>query len=113
MSETETIQGLLRPVDVGNSMEQWCKAELHARDKMFRPGEYENYKEQLLDVLCDYFVEVNDVLYQFTSENHTYEDIFRASENSDGSISFLVKYYNGGCSFGEALEVAINRIGTK
>ena len=39
-----------------------------------------------------------------------YADIFNASKNEDGTIDFLLKYYNGGCSFDEALTTAINKM---
>jgi len=34
-------------------------------------------------------------------------DVFQASKNEDGTISFTLKYYNGGCSFNEAIERAL------
>ena len=37
-----------------------------------------------------------------------YADIFNSSKNKDGSISFEVKYYNGGCGFYEAIEKALS-----
>ncbi len=39
-----------------------------------------------------------------------YADIFNASKNEDGTIDFLLRYYNGGCSFNEALTTAINKM---
>ena len=39
-----------------------------------------------------------------------YADIFHASKNEDGTIDFLLKYYNGGCSFDEALITAIDKM---
>ena len=39
-----------------------------------------------------------------------YADIFNASKNEDGTIDFLLKYCNGGCSFDEALTTAINKM---
>lgn len=37
-------------------------------------------------------------------------DIFRASKNEDGSYDFEVRYYNGGCSFDEAIYEAVDKI---
>lgn len=36
------------------------------------------------------------------------ESIMVANRKSDGSIDFLLSYYNGGCSFYEALALAID-----
>ena len=38
------------------------------------------------------------------------DDIFEANLNKDGSISYIVSYYNGGCCFEEALETAIEKL---
>lgn len=51
--------------------------------------------------------------YVFTVESedvNIYDDIFKASENKDGSIDFELKYYNGGCGFSEAIEYALKNI---
>ena len=37
-------------------------------------------------------------------------DIFNATQNLDGTIDFHVMYYNGGCSFNEAIEEAISNM---
>lgn len=31
-------------------------------------------------------------------------------KNPDGTLSYIVKFYNGGCGFNEALEAAYERI---
>lgn len=38
------------------------------------------------------------------------DDIFNATQNLDGTIDFHVMYYNGGCSFNEAIEEAISNM---
>ena len=50
--------------------------------------------------------------YVIISEDYIddYADIFNASKNEDGTIDFLLRYYNGGCSFDEALNTAINKM---
>jgi len=35
------------------------------------------------------------------------DDIFLSTKNDDGTIDFEIKYYNGGCSFDEAIETAL------
>ena len=35
------------------------------------------------------------------------EDIFEAYDNGDGTINYEVMYYDGGCSFNEAIEYAL------
>ena len=40
-------------------------------------------------------------------------DIFNAHDNNDGTIDYEVLYYNGGCSFDEAVEYAIDNMKSK
>jgi len=42
-----------------------------------------------------------------------YDIIAEASGNKDGSIDFVVSFYNGGMSFSEALEVALEKLKEK
>ena len=50
--------------------------------------------------------------YVIISEDNIndYTDIFNASKNEDGTIDFLLRYYNGWCSFDEALTTAIDKM---
>ena len=34
------------------------------------------------------------------------DDIFEIKKNEDGSFDYILSYYNGGCSFNEALDYA-------
>jgi len=80
----------------------------------------ENYKmresdETALEALQEEFYRryavINDKIYQIEMRNEDpYEDIFEAHINPDGSIGFVVKYYNGGCSFGEAIDMAFEKM---
>jgi len=68
-----------------------------------------------IDMFEDHYYEkaiiVNGLVYEIKySKVYDYEDIFTSSKNSDGSISFEVKYYNGGCCLGEAIEEALDSL---
>lgn len=47
--------------------------------------------------------EVIEVLEDNNLEDY---DLFEVNKNSDGTYSYILRYYNGGCCFGEALEKA-------
>ena len=71
-----------------------------------------------VDVIKDKFtytyVVVADKIYKVEMEDkEDNEDIFEASRESDGTISFTVKYYNGGCGFNEAIEEAFKLMDVK
>lgn len=109
MSETETIKGKLTEVA--------SYAETFA-DKIYV------LKNNLGVPLKDYDVEIEDnyicestgytysdgKLYSIERQNLNSEDIFEATKCADGSIDFLLQYYNGGCGFGEALKTALNKL---
>ena len=37
------------------------------------------------------------------------DDLYRSTKNPDGTITYVLKYYNGGCSWNEALEESLKR----
>jgi len=61
------------------------------------------------DELEDRFVIVKGFLYEIISKKNLSDDhdIFDAVENNDGTIDYHVMYYNGGCCFDEAIDLAI------
>lgn len=53
-------------------------------------------------------VEIDGLIYTVEKEYiETYEDMFTSSKNENGTIDFEIKYYNGGCGFGEAIDEAL------
>jgi hypothetical protein len=53
----------------------------------------------------------NDLIYHAHDTNiEPYEDIFTAYKDSDGNINYELKYYNGGCCFSEAMEIALKNL---
>lgn len=110
MSEVVHYRGKLYEVEKleNETLEEQCKRLLENKEL---DEFYDSYKEMLLDDLSDYFTEHNEVIYRITKENVDIdEDIFQMNKNEDGSISFEVKYYNGGCGFSEAIEEAFENI---
>lgn len=89
------------------TIEETCKAilsEMGIDDHKF----CDSYREKLEDEgYRKYFITDAAVYEVEAEEKDPDDDIFRATKNEDGSIDFEVKYYNGGCSFNEALDEAI------
>lgn len=122
MSETKIFRGTLR--------EYKKDACLSLTDKLF-----ELLREQttLLDTTKHYTL---DELFDVYYESELYENekiiihgenlficeekvdatddfISHAKSNLDGTIDYLVMYYNGGCSFSEAVEDALDKLQNK
>lgn len=113
MSETVYFKGLLKMVEKmeGETLEAQCKRLLGDAEL---PSYFESYQEYLLDEHDKEFVVKDDILYQV--EKHKIDpdtDVFRANLNEDGNIEFDVRYYNGGCSFDDAIHEALKTIETE
>ncbi len=110
MSETEIHTGKLTKYMLPDNNEHL------ARDLCVKRGiEKDEYYDNWIDVLkgeCDDVLFINGIFYQVddTGDVKGDEDIAKATENPDGTISYLVKYYNGGCGFGEAIEEALKNL---
>lgn len=110
MSETVYFKGVLKVVEKmeGETLEAQCKRLLGV-DEL--PAHFESYEEYLMDEHHQEYVIRNEVLYQV--EKHEVEldgDTFCANVNEDGNIEFEILYHNGGCSFDDAIQQALNSI---
>lgn len=109
MSQTETHIGKLKlvPKLENEDLELQCKRLL---------------SNEPLDEYCDTYEEMlkESDLYGYKyiiSKTNIYEvikdyscegdDVFNANKNSDGTISYVTSFYNGGCGFSEALEYCL------
>jgi hypothetical protein len=53
-------------------------------------------------------------LYELTKEEHDpEEDIIKAINNTDGTIEYELRYYNGGAGFSECLDAALDKLTSK
>lgn len=113
MSQTETIRGKIKKIDRadGESLNVACLRVIVAAElNTDLPDYYEDYVEYLRVEIDTHFV-YNDELYEIVEEEDLGDDdIFEATQNPDGTINFLVQYYNGGCGFHEAIEHALNKL---
>ena len=111
MSRTEHRKGKLRKIgNKGVTLEDTCKT-LHEQITN-EPLEkyYKDYTEYMSD--CDEYVVANGSLYQILEDCEIDEDsdIAEASVFNDGIIEYEVRFYNGGTSFSEMIEEAIEKM---
>ncbi len=108
MSETVHYRGELTPLNVSD-IEIW--AEKILKDNNVKPEDYyDSFEEQLVEELEDYIV-LSGQAYKIKKEQiDVNDDIIEAAKLPGGNISFELRYYNGGCGFGEALEEAVSGI---
>lgn len=109
MSEVDYYKGKLIPVSVliGESLEETCKRII---GNVELEDYYDTYQEKLISDYDYYekYVIYNGILYSVEKKSlDPEESVFIASRNDDGTINFEVRYYNGGCSFDEAVGYAL------
>ncbi|MDP4159789.1 MAG: hypothetical protein Q8911_08515 [Bacillota bacterium] len=106
MSETVHYRGTLTVVErsVNETLEEQCKRILGYPEL---ESYHDSFQEQLLHENYHAYVIHDDVLYFVEKQDiDPDEDICRVEKNSNGTFDFEVKYYNGGCSFDEAIQEA-------
>jgi len=107
MSDYETKIGTLEKIDLTKEqiIEGWMVSnELPSYYK------YPEDKEEIFREEFDgKYVENGGQIYVIVNEKDLdCEDIFHLAENPDGSFNYILKYYNGGCGFDEAIETAFS-----
>lgn len=107
MSEQVTHVGKLKPLLSNISdMESKCQEILDNLGHK-RLDYFETAKEQVLDELYETHYISGDTIYGVYDESLGYQNVYHATTDSDGVISYVVSYYNGSCGFQEALDEAI------
>lgn len=116
MSDYEYNVGKLIPCEWKGTIEETCKAILieigtSEFEEIAIGSTGDSYRERLDDDgYREYFITDNMVYKAEYEKKDASADIFKATKNEDGTINFETKFYNGGCSFNEALEEALKKI---
>jgi hypothetical protein len=113
VSDYETRVGKVRKVECLDTLE-FIKDKVKDMDI----PEYYDTDEGIIDFFRDEFYEkyriIDGSIYEILEDKSLDDyDLFEARENSDGTIDYTLRYYNGGCGFDEALEMAIERMKDK
>lgn len=112
MSQTEFHKGKLIPLNIaGDTLEE--KAENACGQSGIELPDYYNggYLQYIIDECYETIYILDGKFYKVKDEEIDPDyDIYNAEKLEDGSISYEVKYYNGGCGFSEALDTAIKKL---
>lgn len=110
MSETVHYTGKLVPIYRGDDIENRCRFILQS-EEITDLSYCDTWQDRLDDSFYQQYYITDDTIYRVDKkELDSDEEIFYATLNSDCTITFTTKYYNGGCSFNEALDTAIERM---
>jgi hypothetical protein len=105
MSHTEHHIGKLRKVEIneGYSVEDWCREKCQEAGIPTIPEYYDSWQETLKNVYETYFF-VNDAVWEVFDHTEFEDDIYKMVPNADGTISFIMSFYNGGTCLSECIE---------
>lgn len=107
----ETHVGKFEKVNLqGLSIEDWCASVCSFFGIPL--DEYnKNFTDLFIDVFYKEYLIVDNVLYHIIEDTEVGEDYISIIQpNSDGTYSYVLQFYNGGCGFFEALEEEINML---
>lgn len=111
MSRTETHFGKLKKVSLNNqSIEDWCKAKLSEVGMIELLG-YSSWQELFRDEFHNkYFFNKNCVWEVIEHMETDDNDIYHLSENADGTLTFVMSFYNGGTCLSECIEEKLEEL---
>lgn len=112
MSHTETHIGKLRkvPLKENQTIEQWCEEKCKELNINFNYGSWE--KTLLYNFSDDKYFIIDDTIWEVFdhTEVENNDDIDIMTLNEDGTLSFVMQFYNGGTCLSECIEDGIKRI---
>lgn len=108
MSQTELHIGKLRKITLkeNQSLEDFYKEKLEEIN-ITKLRSYDNdWEDAFRDAYQDKYFIVNDTIWEAFEheEKDDSDDIYELKENPDGTLSFVMKFYNGGTCLSECME---------
>jgi hypothetical protein len=113
MSEMETHVGKLRKVqrNEGQSVEDWCRERCEADGEFELHSFYNSFKEFFMDNHYDEFFSVDDEIWEISDHKELDDDdIYEMIPNPDGTVSFVMRFYNGGTCLAECIEEGLTNL---
>jgi len=113
MSYTEIHLGKLKKVELKENytLEDCFKEKLSEKGILDLPGHYSNWEECFKDQFNEKYFVVGDSIWEAIEHQEIEDDgdIYDLKENSDGTLSFVMKFYNGGTCLSECLEEELEK----
>ena len=107
--QSETRIGKIKLIEKleNETLEQQCKRVLVMKQL---DNYYDSYEEAIMDCNDKYIIHNNNVYEVIEDREQEDCDIFEANSNADGTISYTISYYNGGCCFNEAIGRSLKKL---
>lgn len=113
MSEQVYETGKIKLVEKkpNETLEEQCKRILEEHNKDTELDFYDSYIEMFSDEFYYEYIILDNNIYKIIKLNGLdYDNIYELHDNKDGTMNFVLSYYNGGESFDEAMEEAYERM---
>jgi hypothetical protein len=113
MSQTEIHVGKLRKVDTGNlTVEEWCENKCKEQGRNEISSYNNSWTEEFRSTSHEkYFFTESEIWEAFEHiEGDDGDDIYHMQKNEDGTISFVMRFYNGGTCLTECIEEGLEKI---
>jgi len=114
MSDYESHKGKLIPTELTKEEVVYEMVQNASENSWEARYKNQDLDKSTIDELfweVEKYSEINGKIYEIQDTHYDPDDdIFDMEENDDGTLSYNVRYYNGGCGFEEALEYAAQRM---
>lgn len=114
MSQTETHFGKLRKIEIepNQTVEEWCLNKcLEISDYNELPSYYDSWKDLLkYEFDRNYFFIDDQIWVSFDHIESEDDDINYMNLNEDGTITFIMQFYNGGTCLSELIEEGLEKL---
>jgi hypothetical protein len=113
MSQTETHFGKLRKVEIpqGQTLEQWCEAKCKELGVNEISSYNKTWHEELREEGYEKYFFVKDEVWEAFDHVETEDgDIYHLQPNEDGTLTFVMQFYNGGTCLTECIEEELEKL---
>lgn len=112
MSYTETHFGKLRKVETSLTIENWCKNQCILAGETELASYFETWEEQFRDTFSNKYFIINGQIWESIEhiKGEEGEGIDIMIPNEDGTITFVMQFYNGGTCLSECIEDGLKRL---
>lgn len=108
MSDYESRIGTLRKIET-NNIEDTCKDICNNNPDCLKWCD--NFTEYVrCDMSDKYIISAGNIFEVIQDEYLDDDDMFKMTDNGDGTYSYILRYYNGGCGFAEAIDIAFENM---
>lgn len=107
----ETHIGKLRKVKGISNIEQWCQTLCSSKGLFELKSYYRDWADMAKDHFGDeYLITDTEVYEKFDNVEVEDDYVYHIQENPDGTLSYVMRFYNGGTCLSECLEESIEEL---